>query len=104
MMDQGAPSDGNELSQVLAGLRANLETAQKAGENHEIRFLMDEIEVELNVATTGETKAEGGIKFWVLNFGGETKANDQQTQKVKLKMKVVDRGGRPLLVSRRDTK
>ena len=96
--------DRNEIADVIASLRANLEAAQKAGEGHDVRFLMDEVEVELNVTTTGDAKAEGAMKFWVLNFGAEVKSKDEQTQKIRLKLKTVDRDGKPLLVSDRDTR
>jgi Trypsin-co-occurring domain 2 len=96
--------DRNEIADVISALRANLEAAQKAGQGHDIRFTMDEVEVELNVATTGDAKAEGGIKFWVLNFGAGMKSKDEHTQKVRLKMKAVDMDGKPLLVSDRGTK
>jgi hypothetical protein len=92
-------ANANELADVLAGLRANLETAQKAGEGHDVRFAIDTIELELHVATTGETKAEGGIKFWVLNLGGGASGKDEHIQKIKLTMKAVDKGGKPIAVS-----
>jgi hypothetical protein len=53
----------------------------------------------LHIATTGEKKAEGGIKFWVLNLGGEMKGKDEHVQKIKLTMKAVDKDGKPFPVS-----
>ena len=96
--------NANELSDVLAGLRANLEIAQKAGVGHDVRFAIDTIEVELHVATTGEKKAEGGIKFWVLNLGGEAKGKDEHIQTIKLTMKAVDKDGKPVAVSNTSTR
>jgi hypothetical protein len=97
-------ANANELADVLAGLRVNLEAAQKAGVGHDVRFAIDTIEVELHVATTGEKKAQGGIKFWVLNLGGEAAGKDEHIQKIKLTMKAVDKDGKPLAVSSADTR
>lgn len=91
--------NANELADVLAGFRTNLEAAQKAGEGHDVRFAIDTIEVELHLATTGEKKAEGGIKFWVLNLGGEATGKDEHIQKIKLTMKAIDKVGKPIAVS-----
>lgn len=93
-----------ELSQVLAKLREDLASAQRDGEGKDVRFLVDDVEIELQVALTDEGQANGGIKFWVLNAGAGIKAVDTTTQKLKLKLKVVDRAGKPLLVSDKDTR
>jgi hypothetical protein len=92
----------NEIADVLASLRASLEAAQKAGAGHDVRFVMNEIEIELNVTTSGDAKAEGGIKFWVLNFGAEVKSKDEHTQKIRLKLKAVDKAGNSLEMSDTD--
>jgi hypothetical protein len=79
-----------ELSQVLADLRDELVKAQTAGEGSDVRFLIDDVEVELQFAVTGEGKAKAGFK--VLSFGAEAEAKGSgaATQKLRLKLKVVD--------------
>jgi hypothetical protein len=96
--------DGNELSDVLASLRENLEKAHEAGKNSNVRFLMDEIQIELNLTTSGKVGADGGIKFWVMNFTAKAETTDSRAQKITLKMKMVDKDGNPLPISDRDTR
>ena len=82
--------DGPELSDVIAQLRASLSNAQKDGEGHNLRFNVEDVEIELQVAVTKEKSGGGGIKFWVLDAKAEGKLSDAITQKIKLHMTVVD--------------
>jgi Trypsin-co-occurring domain 2 len=83
-------NDGPELSDVIAALRANLATAQNEGASQNLRFNIDDVEIELQVAVTKERSGSGGIKFWVVDAKAEGKFTDAITQKIKLRMKVVD--------------
>jgi hypothetical protein len=82
--------DGLELSAVIAELRASLSEAQNEGEGKNLRFSIDDIEVELNVAVEDKGSAEGGVKFYVLSAKAGVSETQTVTQKVKLKMKVLD--------------
>ena len=89
-------TNGQELSIVLATLREDLARAQKQGKGHELHFAIEEIEVELNVVVTKEGAGKAGAKFWVINANLEGKLGNVATQKIKLKMKLVDKtGGSP---------
>jgi hypothetical protein len=94
--------DRLELQKVIARLREDLTAAQKEGEGKDLRFLADEVGVELQVSVTDEGHADGGIKFWVLNASAGAKATDATTQKISLKLKVVDKAGNPVKVSDKD--
>jgi hypothetical protein len=92
-----------ELSKVLADLRDELIQAQTAGEGSKLRFLIDDIEVELQVAVTAEGNAKAGFK--VLTFGAEAegKGTGSATQKLRLKLKITDGGGNsPVSISGMD--
>jgi hypothetical protein len=92
-----------ELSKVLADLRDELVQAQTTGEESNLRFLIDDIEVELHVVVTGEGEAKAGFK--ILTFGAEAKAKGEAatTQKLRLKLKIVDKTGKsPVLISDKD--
>jgi len=82
--------DGPELSDVLAQLRENLVRAQQEGEGKDLRFLLDDIEVEFQVAITQEGSGKAGVKFWVVNAEAGGKLANVTTQKIKLKMKISD--------------
>ena len=53
------------LSQVLIQLRKDLLEAQKEGEGKDLRFLVQDAEVELQVVATTDTKGGAGVRFWV---------------------------------------
>jgi len=93
--------DGPELSKVLATLREQLALARKQGEGHDLRFEMDEIEVELNVALTTEGTGNLEVKFWVVTAAMGGKLSQVATQKIKLKMKLA---GDSTLIGGNDTR
>lgn len=81
------------LSSMIQQLRRELEVAQKEGNGKDLRFEVGDIELELQLGVTDETKANGGIKVWVLNANLEGKAASQTVQKVKLKLTPKGAGG-----------
>jgi len=84
-----------ELSQLIKSLRAELARAQEQGRDESVRFLVEDVELELEVAA--EEHAEGGIaaKFYVLTSQFKASKKDVVTQKLRLKLKpeeaIVDR-------------
>jgi len=84
---------GQELSIVLATLREDLARAQTEGKGHDLHFAIEEIEIELNVVVTKEGTGKAGAKFWVISSNLEGKLANVATQKIKLKMKLVDKTG-----------
>lgn len=77
-----------ELSEVIVNLRKELLKAQVKGANEGLKFKVEDIEVELQIATS--KKGESDVKFWVVNFGGEIASS--ATHKIKLKLKPEDNG------------
>jgi hypothetical protein len=82
------------LAKMLAELRTELLAAQQEGEGKDVRFLVDDIEIELQIATTQEDTGGVGIKFWVINADARLKDAEASTQKVKLKLALVDKAGK----------
>ena len=56
-------------------------------EGSDLKFRIEDIEIELQIATTKGGKAGAGIKFWVYNAEAEVDASQVKTQKLKLKLK-----------------
>ncbi len=75
------------LAKMLAQLRQELLDAKAEGEDKELKFLVDDIEIELQMTTTQEDAGGVGIKFWVINADANLRDTSLQTQKVKLKLK-----------------
>jgi len=68
------------VSSVIAEVRRELAEAQKASLHEEIKFLIGEVAVELEVEVETRGTGEGGIRLGVVNFGvkgerGKTSSN-----------------------------
>ena len=73
-----------ELAEVIGELRRELQQAMRAGEGEPLRFELGPVELEATVAVE---KAGGGgakVRFWVLELGGDAKASQTSTQRIKL--------------------
>ncbi|MGB5687229.1 MAG: trypco2 family protein [Candidatus Electrothrix sp.] len=92
-------SDKLELAAMIKALRSQLVEAQQEGEGEEIRFTIEDVELELQV--TAEKQASGGIsaKFYVLTSKLDGSKKDTVTQKLKLKLKAGKADGSPIKVS-----
>lgn len=88
-----------ELAQAIAHLRAQLQTAMQEGEGQELRFLIQEINVELKCSVKREAGAGGGVKFWVVDAKAGGKLGDETVQTIKLKLTPADKEGGQVLLS-----
>ena len=79
--------DKFELSQVIVKLREELLEAQKQGEDKDLRFRVEDIEVELQMVAEREGSGKMGVKWWVYNAEAAGKLSSQVTQKLKFKLK-----------------
>ena len=95
-----------ELSDMLVGLRKELQEAQAKASKENLKFKVDSIEVEAQVTISQEASAEGGVKwkFWIFGEAegkvavGVTK---EAVQMIRLKLTPVnDDGSFPILVSK----
>ncbi len=77
------------LAKMLGQLRQELLDAKAEGESKDLKFLVDDIEIELQMATTQESEDGIGIKFWVLNADMKDKDSAVATQKLKLRLKAM---------------
>jgi hypothetical protein len=93
-----------ELSEMIVELRRELLKAQQQGENEDLKFRIEDIDIELQIATTKEAGAEGGVQFWVYNAKAQGKLASQAVHTLRLKLKpltpqgdleVTDRGQKP---------
>ncbi|MGW4485501.1 trypco2 family protein [Amycolatopsis sp. NPDC004368] len=74
------------LAEAIEHLRDQLGLAQDAGQNHQFRFEVLEVEVELLVEARREKT--GKVDFKVV--GGDAKGSSASSHKVKLKLNVKD--------------
>jgi hypothetical protein len=82
-----------ELTEVIGELRRELQEAINAGEGEQLRFELGPVELEATVAV--EKGGGGGVKvrFWVLELGGDAKAGQVSTHRVKLSLQPRLAGG-----------
>jgi hypothetical protein len=91
------------LSKVLIQLRKDLLDAQKEGEGRDLRFVVRDVEVELQVVATAEAEVGGGVRVWVLSAEGGGKAGETVTQTLRLKLGPVDKDDHPAKIASDET-
>lgn len=74
------------LAEMMGALRAELLTAQAQAAGEDLRFKLQDIEVELQFTTTVEGTVKGGVKFWVLDAEAAGKVATQNMHKLKFKL------------------
>jgi hypothetical protein len=79
--------DRLELSSVLNRLREEIAEASKASIKSDLRFEIQDVELEIQIVVTKEQNAGGKTSFWVLEANAGSKYANAVTQKVKLKLK-----------------
>lgn len=88
-----------ELASAIANLRKQLQKAIKEGEGQDLRFAVQDIEVELKCLVKSEGGRGLGVKFWVINAEAKRKIANETVQTVKLKLRLVGKDGGEVLVS-----
>lgn len=89
------------LAEVVQGLRQELAEAVKQAANEALKFELQEVELELQVAVTKEAGAEAKFKFWIFEVGGVSGAVEKGVvQTVRLKMKAVGDTGEVVTLKR----
>lgn len=86
------------LHEMLQTLRQELQASMVSAVGQELKFRIEAVDLELQVAVSKTSGGKGGIKFWVINAAGEHKRDHKQTHTIKLKLQPVkDDGGQALL-------
>jgi hypothetical protein len=78
------------LSDALANLRHEVEKTMVAGADSKVKFLVEDVTIEFQLVAATDAKAGGGFKFYLFNADAELKSNEALTQKLIMKLKVVD--------------
>lgn len=73
-----------ELAEVIGELRRELQQAMHAGEGEPLRFELGPVELEATVAVERTGGGSGKVRFWVIELGGDAKATQASTQRIKL--------------------
>lgn len=76
------------IASAIAELRDEIETAMADGKGKALKFLAEEITLDLSVGFTTSKDGKVGIKVWVAEAGGGMKRDDTGSHKVTLKLKI----------------
>jgi len=91
------------LAEMIVKLRKDLREAQKLAAQEDLRFQVEEIELEVQVTTAKEGEGKVGVNFWVYTAeaGGGVSREDAHTLRLKLKPLSLDgeQGSQPLTIS-----
>lgn len=86
-------NDKIPLNEMIQTLREELEKAQKNAENSDLKFKLESAEIELSIGVTKTGGGSGGIKFWVIEAGGEFSKENAITHKFTLHLKPTSSSG-----------
>lgn len=76
------------LAEVIASLRSGLNQARADGHaEKDLRFLVEEAEVELQFGVTKGVEGKVGVNFWVYSAEGGPKLEQEAVQTIRLKLK-----------------
>jgi len=86
------------LSAAIAALRDELILAWWDGQDRSVRFKPSPVELTLQVAVTSAGKGNAGVRWWLIELGGEVSRESvvTQTVKVTLEPRMLDERGKPL--------
>ncbi|MEU1482563.1 trypco2 family protein [Streptomyces sp. NPDC005752] len=86
-----------ELAELLASLRSEISRARLDADGKDVRFRINSIDLELQVAVEKSAEAKAGVRFWVVSLGGGGSAKSAQTHTVKLSLDAETGEGDPVL-------
>lgn len=87
---ESQPEPGLGLADVVAQLRADLAAAIAQGENERLRFEVGQVELDLSVTVTRSGTAKAGVRFWVVEAGGEGSVSKESVQRLHLTLQPRD--------------
>lgn len=92
-------TDNITLAAMVQALRRELEAAQKQSPEASISFETEKVELELKMAISQTMKGSGGIRFWVVNAGGELEKQGVSTHTFRLVLIPKQRGEKVIIDS-----
>lgn len=84
MPEDGALVGGVPLAAAIQALRAELMQTWTDAQDQSLRFKVAPVELTLESAVTWTGKGTAGIKWWLLQAGGEVSREKAVTQTIKL--------------------
>jgi hypothetical protein len=92
------------LSEMIVDLRRELLHAQKLADDKQLKFRVEDIELELQFTVGKEVEAKGGVNFWVYNVEAGGHVATETVHKLRFKLKPETASGDVLTISDRDNR
>src|SRR5690606_18925051 len=86
---QEAPKGAVALAEAIEALRDELTRAWLGGRDSVLRFRPSPVELTLQVGVTAAGSAKAGVKWWLIDLGGELSRQSVTTQIVKVTLEPV---------------
>ncbi|MFE9662572.1 trypco2 family protein [Streptomyces sp. NPDC005955] len=86
-----------ELADLLASLRTEIGRAQLDAADQDVRFRINSIDLELQVAVEKSAEANAGVRFWVASLGGGGSTRSARTHTLRLSLDARTSAGDPVL-------
>jgi hypothetical protein len=87
------PEGSIPLADLIDAVRGELEESASRALNQDLQFEVQEVNLEVEVVTTGTREGQGGLQIWVLTLGAKGSKSNAATHKITLKMNAVGPGG-----------
>ena len=98
-------NEGFGLADCLVQLREDLSAVADKGTGSQLKFEIQEVDLEFTLVASTKDQGEVGVKWYVLSAGAGTELSDVVTQKLSMKLHVVDeKTGERSKVSSKDAK
>ncbi|MFC4147997.1 trypco2 family protein [Micromonospora mangrovi] len=85
------------MADAITALREELTTAIEAAGAENLRFKVGEMSVEFEIAVERTSGGRGGLKFWVIEAGGEHSHTGTRTHRITVPLTPVRVDGLPVL-------
>ncbi len=86
MANEAEPAGWVELSDAIAALRRDLTEAWWDGRNERVRFMVEPVELTVQVGVTRTGKGQAGVKWHILALGGERSREATSSQTLRLRL------------------
>jgi hypothetical protein len=87
------------LSDAIESVRSELATAQRKGEQADLKLEVGEIELELEIAAEVGASAGAEAKWFVVTAKTDAQYKESKKQKITIKLKPISKDGQPVSIS-----
>ena len=90
---------GIALSELIKTVRLELQKAEKAGGDEQLRFRVDDVELEVSVEIQHAEALDGGFKLYVFEAGANQSDQTTHAHRIKINFKPLGPEGKDVLIT-----